>query len=379
MRREWILLWVAGVCCTRPQDPSARVVDGGGVDASAPNVSVDDASVEDANDAAVEDAPADSATPTRFTPRHGAQEDDTTPPQGPTLVLDSGTSPSVFAQWMHTALFPNAEDRHGDLVVLTAYAHDGAPALLTHGFRSAQTLALDASATPADYAAAAAILARAEAVWFEGGDQAAYVRWQSTPVLAAVQGVYDRGGAVGGLSAGMIILGSAVNDALLTLSENLTSARLLADPFDAELHFSHDLLRFAPLAGTITDPHFRGAGRMGRLATFMARNVGDGAGFRGIGVDDGAALAIDRHGLGRRLGQNAVHVVHGGRPSRLAPATPLLYAGLRVLHLHTDDDWFDFNRDCGEGSVITLDVDGAAAPPYSVDPYTGGVRRSTCD
>lgn len=324
--------------------------------------------------AAPSDAALDKLT---IHPRHGGADDDATIPAGPGLALDSGAPVAELFEWMQHTAYPD-QHGHGDLVVLTAAGGDPAAGWLG-SFHSAQTLALADDPSPADYAAAAAVLGRAEAVWFVGGDQAKYVRWGGSPLLAAVQGVYDRGGVVGGSSAGMIILGSAVNDALLTISESLTTARLLADPFDPDLHFTRDLFRFAPLAGTITDPHFSAQDRMGRLVAFMARQVEGAAGYRGLAVDNGAALVITG-GVGRRLGSGdgSVYLVQGGVPERLLAGQPLRYAGLHVRRLATAAHRFDFTRACGAALGYDLTVDGAASPPYSVDPYTSGTPESDC-
>lgn len=331
------------------------------------------------NATAAPDAAPDALDKLTVFARAGVLADDVSPPLGPVLALDSGAPATTLFGWVQSALF-SGESGRGDLVVLSAGGGDRAAQLLALApFRSVQTLSLADNPSAADYAMAAAILSRAEAVWFEGGDQAKYVRWGGSALMAAVQGVYDRGGGVGGTSAGMIILGSAVNDALLTLSENLTTARLLADPFDADLHFTRNLLRLAPLDGSITDPHFAGQDRMGRLVTFMARQVEGPAGYRGVAVDDGAALVI-ANDQARRLGSGSgsVYVVHGGVPTRLAAGQPLRYAGLQVRRLTRPEHVFDLARGCGSSLNYELNVDADGVSPYSVDPYTSGTLESDC-
>ncbi len=330
-------------------------------------------------DAAPPDAPPEELAKLTVFPRAGALTDDPAPPLGPVLALDSGAPAAMLFGWVQSALFAG-HSGHGDLVVLSAGGGDRAAHLLALApFHSVQSLSLADSPSLADYAAAAAIVSRAEAVWFEGGDQAKYVRWGGSALMAAVQGVYDRGGGVGGTSAGMIILGNSVNDALLTLSENLTTARLLANPFDEELHFTRNVLRLAPLGGSITDPHFSGQDRMGRLVTFMARQVEGPAGYRGVAVDDGAALVI-ANGQARRLGNGtgSAYVIHGGVPTRLVAGEPLRYAGLQVRRLTSPEHVFDLSRGCGTSLNYELDVDAAGASPYSTDPYSSGTLESDC-
>jgi cyanophycinase-like exopeptidase len=314
--------------------------------------------------------------------RLGTSQDDTLNAEGPALLLDGGYMGAPVLAWMRQRLSALVGAR-GDVVVLTPNMSDASAGWLGP-FASAQTVALLDGATPADFVAAAALVDRAEVVFFTGGDQAKYVAWAGTPLMAAVSRLYARGGVVAGSSAGMIILGASVNDATKTLSENLTTPLLLADPYDARVHFTQDIFRFPPLARTMTDPHFFARDRMGRLATFMARQVADGFALPdviGIGVDDGAALGIDRAGIGRRIASNAtafVHIVKGGLPTRVQPGTPLRYEGLRSLRLETDSDSFDFFERCGTGKRVTFDVDGTQAPPYSVDPYTAGDQGNNC-
>ena len=62
------------------------------------------------------------------------------------------------------------------------------------------------SAASADYVVQR--IAEAEAVWLAGGDQSNYVNyWQGTPVEDGLHALVARGGAIGGISAGMAVLG----------------------------------------------------------------------------------------------------------------------------------------------------------------------------
>lgn len=333
---------------------------------------------------ATPDAPLVASAALRVSPRHGAPSDDDATPAGPGIVLDGGFGGAAVRAWMHTTATGGASAR-GDLVLLTASAGDSAAAWLTSApFRSAQTIALADGATDADLRIAAALVRRAEVVWFTGGDQAAYVRWKGTPLMAAVQAVFDRGGVVGGTSAGMILLGSSVNDAFYGPSENILTAAVVADPYDSSMHFTQNVLRLPPLARTITDPHFLARDRLGRLVVFMARQVKEGFAspdILGVGVDDGAALVIGPDGRGRRLASGdgpGVYVLRGGAPERVVAGQPLVYRGLRLLKLSGATHVFDFKRRCGRGGARTFDVDGAASPPYLAEAYEDGPVEDDC-
>ena len=208
----------------------------------------------------------DLATPpelvlTRF-PRRGDASDDTKPPSGPGLILMGG-GPDVddaFVWARRTLAGPARPDgvRSGDAVVLRASGADGYDDYLYQlaGFRSVQTILLPKEAGPADFSVATDLVSRAEFVFFAGGDQSRYVAWQATPLLAAVSAVYQRGGVVGGTSAGCAILGQYVYDAVSAGSRSVTSRIALSDPFDPDISFSRRLFSFPALASAITDTHF---------------------------------------------------------------------------------------------------------------------------
>jgi cyanophycinase-like exopeptidase len=333
------------------------------------------------------DADAQPSPALRVFARVGATEDDARAPEGPALLLDGGYMGAPVLDWMRQRL-ASGLGAVGDVVVLTPNGSDASAGWLgrfgSAQFASAQTVALLDGATQADFRLAAAIVDRAEVVFFTGGDQAKYVAWAGSPVMAAVARLYARGGVVAGSSAGMIILGASVNDATKTISENLTTELLLADPYDPRLHFTQGIFSFPPLARTITDPHFFARNRMGRLTALMARQVADGFAtpdVLGIGVDDGAALGIDSAGIGRRIAGTAaahVHVVRGELPKRARAGEPLVYEGLTSVRLESETDSYNFTQRCGAGKLVTFDVNGNRAPPYSIDPYAAGNPGSTC-
>jgi MYXO-CTERM domain-containing protein len=249
-----------------------------------------------------------------------------------------------------------------------------------------RTLVITSPASSPDVAVAVPYLDRAEAVFFAGGDQADYVGWRGD-LLLAVQRAYDRGAVIGGTSAGADILGQFVNDALGERSSGATrSADAIADPFEPSITLSHDLLRFAPLAGAIVDTHFRARDRFGRLGAYMARIAGAPGGpprVVGIGVDEGSALVVDRDGKARLLtgdpASGGAWIVGGGDPARLASGQPLGYAPLAVTRLDTSGASFDLARGCGDGVTYAVSIDGARGSPYvPAVPYDGTGTVTPC-
>ena len=116
-------------------------------------------------------------------------------------------------------------------------------------------------------------LSEAEAIWMAGGDQGEYYDlWKDTPVMDAINDLLNvRGGALGGISAGMAIMAEAYFPALVG---TLTSEEVLEDPLDNAVLLGYDDFIDAPfLEQTITETHFNDPDRIryGRIMGFMAR------------------------------------------------------------------------------------------------------------
>lgn len=162
-------------------------------------------------------------------------------------------------------------------------------------------------------------IARAEAVWIAGGDQAKHVRcWKGTPVLKAIEAAVARGVPVGGTSSGLDVLGeflfSSENDT--DTMDNLRSEDALGDPFHAQITLVRDFLNLPQLGGVILESHFVQHDRMGRLVTFLGRIIENGwtSEARGIGIQSNTALLVEPDGSSR--------IVAG--PDAIAPAAYFL-------------------------------------------------------
>ncbi|HEU5480061.1 MAG TPA: cyanophycinase, partial [Candidatus Tumulicola sp.] len=308
-------------------------------------------------------------------PRVGNQADSAITPQGPGLVIMGGGSDVDGAfVWMHDTVVGAKSTSGADVVILRATgdnAYDSYIAGLAP-FNSVQTLLIPTPASASDLSTAAAIVDKAEVVFFAGGNQADYVGWKGSPLLTAVAGCHQRGGVVGGTSAGAAILGQFVFDAVAAGSSNVATADAVANPYESTISFTHDLLPFAILDDAITDPHFVVRDRMGRLTVFMARQLADGLASgttHGIGVDEGTAVCIDKHGLGVIMqytaGTGSAFVVSGGAAATIQAGTPLRYPALTVTRLDQQGQTYDFSHWCGTTTTYALSVDGTAMPPYS--------------
>jgi cyanophycinase len=143
----------------------------------------------------------------------------------------------------------------------------------------------------------------AEGIFFAGGDQSDYVRiWRDTPVSEAIDAVIDRGGAVGGISAGLAIVGGFVFSAE---KNTITSDKALSDCFSMKITLRRDVVDVPELGGTVTDSHFTERERLGRSLVFMARTITDGwtSAAKGLGIDEDTAVLLDPDGMASVIGQ----------------------------------------------------------------------------
>ncbi|MGJ3233991.1 cyanophycinase [Marivirga sp.] len=146
-----------------------------------------------------------------------------------------------------------------------------------------------------------------DALFFKGGDQSRYYEYyRNTAVQTAIEEIYNRGGVIGGTSAGMAILSGVM----------FTAAEGSAYPYDAlsdinsqYMTLENDFLSFYP--DYIFDTHFIERGRTSRLIGFLANwyNKQEEL-IKGIGIDDRTALCINESGIGTVYGTGAASIYH---------------------------------------------------------------------
>ena len=151
----------------------------------------------------------------------------------------------------------------GDVLILRVSGSDGYQDYfyeeLGVDVASVETIKFTApSAASADYVVQR--IAEAEAVWLAGGDQGDYVNyWQGTPVEDGLHALVARGGVIGGISAGMAVLGGGYfaagngtvysDEALANPYDDRVDVRhgdFLELPFLSEHHHRHPLRRSRP-------------------------------------------------------------------------------------------------------------------------------------
>jgi cyanophycinase len=135
----------------------------------------------------------------------------------------------------------------------------------------------------------------ATGVWLGGGNQEVFSRlYVGTALERKLREVLDRGGAVGGTSAGAAVL---------------CPTMIAGGRGRARAGQGFDLLRHA-----VIDQHFLARNRLGRLLGFLEEHPG----HVGLGVDENTALIVDRRdGSLRVVGRSYVIVVVPGESDRV--------------------------------------------------------------
>lgn len=294
-------------------------------------------------------------------------------PAGPAFLLIGGST-DVDAAFSNRAL---PATNGGDVVVLRTSGRDGynnylfsqvAGAIPPDSVESMVVDTVDeANTTYVEW-----VIDTAEFVWFAGGDQSTYINnWQGTKVQAAVQRLVNRGGIVGGTSAGLAILGEWIYDPDAVSAS--TGASAIANPYEAGMIISDRLFTIPILDDVITDTHFAQRDRMGRPFAFMARLRQDGRAtrVRAIAVDERTSLWIPPSGIGVVDGTNAVYLL-SERPdttrTQVTAGQPLVYGPLDRVRL-TNGQTFNLNTWSPAG-VMPLAVDGTSPTVWNfANPY----------
>jgi len=200
------------------------------------------------------------------------------------------------------------------------------------------------------------IIDQAESIYLAGGDQSDYVRyWQDTPVQDALNRHIASGKPIGGLSAGLAILGEFSFSSMI---DTIHSPDALANPYGNKVTLTRDFLRIPLLADTITDTHFVKRDRLGRLLVFMARILQDGWAkqIRAIAVDENAALLVETDGSARVVGEGPVYFLEATKaPTVCDYRQPLTFNGISVQRVQPGKT-FQLTKWSGEADTYSLSV-----------------------
>ena len=138
-----------------------------------------------------------------------------------------------------------------------------------------------------------------DGIFLRGGDQTQYVRlWKGTLTQRALKEIFQRGGVIGGTSAGEMVL----SDVAFMGGSDLGA--LLRNP-NSSITLDDDFLPLVP--NVLAESHTSDRGRIGRLPVLLARyKTSNGREITGVGVDANTALAVDSSGVGEVMGGSAV-------------------------------------------------------------------------
>lgn len=211
-------------------------------------------------------------------------------------------------------------------------------------------------------------IAHAEAIFIAGGDQANYIRfWMGTPVQAEINKAIRRGVPIGGTSAGLAVMGewaySAEGDK--PDDKNLDAKTALADPMGPRVTLVHGFLDIPALKGIITDSHFAKRDRMGRLLVFLAdlntaerKRQSDDRQVRGLGIDQEAAVLLNRNGGAVVVGKGCAYLVEPAKSIALPEAGKPLDSGPFLVQKIRSRQRFDLFHAGQMGDYFQLSVTG---------------------
>ncbi len=221
--------------------------------------------------------------------------------QGALVICGGGGLPeSVRQEFLRLAGGSKAKI----VVIPTASGDADGPASVRDEFLEPWTKRGVASATllhtrsraRADESTFARPLEEATGVWFSGGDQSRVMdAYLGTAVERALQGVLDRGGVIGGTSAGAAIMSRV----MITGGQGKATVGT----------------GFGFLPGAVVDQHALRRNRINRLLGALAEHPD----LTGVAIDEATALVV-REGRWRVVGNSYVAVCRspgGGQPMRL--------------------------------------------------------------
>ncbi|UCH94401.1 MAG: PKD domain-containing protein [Candidatus Aminicenantes bacterium] len=227
----------------------------------------------------------------------------TTSHQAGTVYMGGGPECDEAMAWL------TARTSNGDFVVIRTDRSDGYQDYIYNqigGVDSVHTLVINkleyANSTYVEQ-----VIKNAEALWIAGGDQSDYYSfWNDTKVESAIDYLVNvKNAAVGGTSAGLAVLGEID---YIPESYGVYSSEALSDPYHQYMNYRKtDFITQIPFSsGIITDSHFSERDRLGRVITFMARNIIDGFTTvnttKAIACDEGAAVCVAENGQAKIFG-----------------------------------------------------------------------------
>jgi hypothetical protein len=197
------------------------------------------------------------------------------------------------------------------------------------------------------------IINQSEVVYFSGGNQCVYVNWRGSSLHKAINQLIERGGGMGGGSAGLAIQGSTIYDGC---SGSVQSSEALSDPYHEFISLSEGLFDLHPLTNTITDSHFSERDRLGRLISFLARitsenNINE---YFGLGLNDETSIVIDNKYKGVVFNGFATRIRTSEKAVQAVEGSPVTIYGVEQV-VYEPGDTIDFNE-FNDDDIELIDV-----------------------
>ena len=208
----------------------------------------------------------------------------------------------------------------------------------------------------------------AEFVFIAGGDQSDYLnQWQGTKVQDALLHVYNKGGVLGGTSAGNHVLGQFIYDPDGVLGA--ISSEAVTDFCHPTVNISTNFLTLPLLNGIITDTHFAQRDRMGRSAVAQAKLGSTGSVAT---VSEATSLAVTANGQGVIDGTNEVYVLRADGQTQYQQTScgqPVIINSLLRYKLLPGQSYNLLNNSSSV-SPTRLSIDGRSGSFYNpTNPY----------
>jgi cyanophycinase-like exopeptidase len=185
----------------------------------------------------------------------------------------------------------------GDILVLRASGSDGYNTYLFSDLgvtvNSVETIVFNNAQASSDTYVLDKIQ-KAEAIWFAGGNQWNYISyWRNSAVSTLINsGISNRKIVVGGISAGMAILGG---NYFTAENGTISSQAALMNPLSPLVTVSNQAFLEVPfLNNVVTDTHYDNPNRKGRHVVFMANALSNSNEIHGIACDEYVAVCIRR-------------------------------------------------------------------------------------
>ncbi|MEO5790368.1 MAG: T9SS type A sorting domain-containing protein [Gelidibacter sp.] len=216
-----------------------------------------------------------------------------------------------------------AQANGGDVLVLRASGADGYNnfmySQLGVTINSVRTFVINNAAGALDPYVLEKV-ANAEAIWFAGGDQYDYVKYFKGNAMEDALNTFinTKKGVIGGISAGLAIMGSSYFSAEFG---SIESAGALLNPYHPAIALGYnDFLKIPFMEDVITDSHFAQRNRQGRLSVFLARFAKDNnrRSF-GIGCDEDTAITVDSDGKASVYGPGSAYFLQANCTTNFAP------------------------------------------------------------